>query len=229
MMTTIHYNVPGGKRKELVKAIAAWTCVDFSYAGVPTFAYHADGMEIDRNGNLKLLDTKGGEAIERLMQHLHDEGFECDMSEETLDEEESKDIVHLDVSVPADTLDETAMQNLEALVASKGGLLKKALGVDELPILNLKGDFHFPWFDITSTAEEAQTYTKLVSKMIEMAKNAKRVNSKEKEATNPKYEFRCFLLRLGFIGDEYKTDRKTLLKNLSGSSAFKGGSKGGEQ
>lgn len=44
-------------------------------------------------------------------------------------------------------------------------------------------------------------------------------------ADNEKYAFRCFLLRLGFIGDEYKADRKVLLKNLSGSSAFKDGAK----
>ena len=40
---------------------------------------------------------------------------------------------------------------------------------------------------------------------------------------NEKYAFRCFLLRLGFIGDEHKTSRKILLRNLSGSSAFKAG------
>lgn len=33
----------------------------------------------------------------------------------------------------------------------------------------------------------------------------------------------CFLLRLGFIGEEYKVERKILLKNLTGSSAFKNG------
>ena len=40
------------------------------------------------------------------------------------------------------------------------------------------------------------------------------------------YAFRCFLLRLGFIGSEYKAERKILLKNLSGSSAFKNGGAG---
>lgn len=50
-----------------------------------------------------------------------------------------------------------------------------------------------------------------------------------KEVDNPKYAFRCFLLRLGFIGDQYKQTRKILLKRLSGSSAFKIGKKGGEQ
>ena len=56
------------------------------------------------------------------------------------------------------------------------------------------------------------------------------VQIKEKEIVNEKYEFRCFLLRLGLIGDEYKDVRKQLLKNLSGSAAFKcGHKKGGEE
>jgi CRISPR/Cas system-associated protein endoribonuclease Cas2 len=58
-----------------------------------------------------------------------------------------------------------------------------------------------------------------------MSKNLKRANSKEKEVENEKYAFRCFLLRLGFIGTEYKTYRKILLRNLEGSSAFKEGKK----
>lgn len=43
------------------------------------------------------------------------------------------------------------------------------------------------------------------------------------EIDNDKYAFRCFLLRLGFIGSEYKTERKILLRNLTGSSAFRNG------
>ena len=50
-----------------------------------------------------------------------------------------------------------------------------------------------------------------------------------KEVDNPKYTFRCFLLRLGFICDQYKQTMKILLKRLSGSSVFKSGKKGGEQ
>ena len=63
-----------------------------------------------------------------------------------------------------------------------------------------------------------------------MSKEQKRITASEKEVENEKYAFRCFLLRLGFIGTEYKTDRKILLQNLSGSSAFKSGAKkGGEE
>ena len=72
--------------------------------------------------------------------------------------------------------------------------------------------------------------TCLITAICRMAKEAKRVTAKEKEVDNVKYAFRCFLLRLGFIGDEYKQNRKILMRNLTGSSAFKNGTKkGGEQ
>ena len=56
---------------------------------------------------------------------------------------------------------------------------------------------------------------------IPMAKNQNRITAIEKEVENEKYAFRCFLLRLGFIGEQYKKERKILLQNLSGSAAFK--------
>ena len=56
-----------------------------------------------------------------------------------------------------------------------------------------------------------------------MAKNCKRITAKEKATDNDKYAFRCFLLRLGFIGNEFKMERKVLLEKLEGSSAFRSG------
>lgn len=56
-----------------------------------------------------------------------------------------------------------------------------------------------------------------------MTKKQKRINSTENSIENEKYAFRCFLLRLGFIGAEYKDERKILLQNLSGTSDFKSG------
>lgn len=75
--------------------------------------------------------------------------------------------------------------------------------------------------------DEAQAYTHFIAAICKMAKDAKRVTAKETAVDNEKYAFRCFLLRLGFIGAEYKIDRKILLKNLTGSSAFKSGQRGG--
>ena len=102
---------------------------------------------------------------------------------------------------------------------------KKALGVDTLPIEIQEDRVAFPWFPELPDADSVKAYTHFISALCEMSKNAKRVTVTEKAVENEKYAFRCFLLRLGFIGAEYKAERKILLKNLTGSSAFKSGSK----
>ncbi len=56
-----------------------------------------------------------------------------------------------------------------------------------------------------------------------MSRDLKRISATEKEVDNEKYAFRCFLRRLGFIGSEYKAERKILLQNLSGNSSWKNG------
>jgi magnesium-transporting ATPase (P-type) len=55
---------------------------------------------------------------------------------------------------------------------------------------------------------------------------AKRVVATPTKIDNDKYAFRCFLLRLGFIGDEYKIARNVLLRYLTGNSAFRYGDQG---
>ena len=71
--------------------------------------------------------------------------------------------------------------------------------------------------------EEIKAYMDFVTALCRMAKEAKRITGKDKPVENEKYAFRCFLLRLGFIGDDYKQSRKILLQNFSGSSAWKSG------
>jgi len=68
---------------------------------------------------------------------------------------------------------------------------------------------------------EAHAYIAFIAAICEMSLKQNRVSAKAKEVENEKYAFRCFLLRLGFIGDEFKEDRKVLLRNLEGSPAWK--------
>lgn len=127
--------------------------------------------------------------------------------------------------MPLSIFTESQLQNLYDLVAAKGSLIKKALGVSELPINIESKKLDFPWFPKYESPDEVKAYMHLVTALCDMARNQKRITAKEKPVDNDKYAFRCFLLRLGFIGDEYKAERKVLLRNLSGSSAFKSGSK----
>ncbi|MCD8109144.1 MAG: virulence protein [Clostridiales bacterium] len=128
----------------------------------------------------------------------------------------------LTISLPLDKVD---AGKLTRILEAKGKLIKKALGVDSLPIEIGEAAISFPWFQELPDADTSTAYTHFISALCKMSREQKRVTATEKEVDNEKYAFRCFLLRLGFIGEEYKTDRKILLKNLTGSSAFKSGAR----
>ena len=125
--------------------------------------------------------------------------------------------------MPKSLFCDSSLENLKALITAKGSLIKKALGVDDLPLEITDTKVSFPWFPVTPTPDEIQAYDTFICKLCEMARNQKRVSATQKPTDNEKYAFRCFLIRLGFIGAEYKSIRKILLKNLSGSSAFRNG------
>lgn len=226
----IRYNVTGAKRKELVKVIADATGARAEYKFMPTCNYEIDYFTVTKDGTLLFDDRADSEEVEQVLETIAAAGFECEAhdGEKLPTEEESKAIdtvpqnktVGLTVEIP---LDKVAVGNLTKLLDAKGGLIKKALGVDTLPIEIQEDRVAFPWFPELPDADAVKAYTHFISALCEMSKNAKRVTVTEKAVDNEKYAFRCFLLRLGFIGSEYKTERKILLKNLSGFSAFKNG------
>ena len=204
----IRYNVTGAQRKELVKAIADTTGAKAKYMGMPTAAYEIDYFTVTKDGTLLFDDRADSEEVEEVSE-----------SEENAAQAATEGLT---VAVPRDSLSDSAIENLQRIVDSKAALMKKAIGTDSLPIEVTDEKVSFPWFT-EMDGDSARAYTHLVSALCEMARNAKRVTATEKEVDNEKYAFRCFLLRLGFIGAEYKTERKILLKNLTGSSAFKNG------
>ena len=234
----IRYNRIGSERKALVRAIEEITECTAQYLGAPTFAYQVDYFTIEKDGTLEFDDRADSEEIENLLEQLAERGFEGTAAEmpdtasetpHTAAETESGELseetetarhgenVGLTVAI---SMDGTAVGNLKKLLEAKGNLIKKALGIGSLPIEVKEETVEFPWFE-TVSPEETAAYTHFISALCELSKNAKRVTAKEKEVDNEKYAFRCFLLRLGFIGTEYKAERKILLRNLSGSAAFK--------
>ena len=132
---------------------------------------------------------------------------------------EPEKVDNLTISLP-DDFTKYDYEKLQNLVASKAGLLKKALETDDLTITRNEGKLNFPWFHEADSAK-VLAYSKLVMALCQFAKKAKRITAKEHEVPNEKYAFRCFLLRLGFIGQEYKECRKILLENLRGSTAYR--------
>jgi hypothetical protein len=125
--------------------------------------------------------------------------------------------------MPITGMSEEAIDNLKKIVASKETLIKKALGADSLPIEVTNDTLTFPWFTANGIVGENDAYAHFIVALCQMAKNQKRITAKEKELDNDKFTMRLFLIRLGFVGPEYKTARGILLKNLTGNGSFKNG------
>ena len=212
----IHYRASGKDRKKLAEIVAKEIGVDAIYQGAPTFSYQMDYFTVDREGALVFDDELTGDESERVLDRIAAAGFTPDEGEDEIEEKTG-----LAIQMPAMTGDE--ISRLEQLIESKESLIKKAIGADSLAVGEKDGKLDFAWFKADAEPDEVKAYMDLVTALCEMAKKATRVIGKDKPVENEKYAFRCFLLRLGFIGDEYKASRKVLLKNFSGSSAFKNG------
>ena len=235
------FNRTGAERKALVQAMGEILEVKPKYLGMPTAAYEVDYFHIDKTGAVEFDDRADSEEIENLLERLAERGIvavpaetaqEGGTAEESADAENKAEEpeteaqgadLGLTVAMPRDSFTDAALENLRKLVDAKGSLIKKALAVDSLPIETDGEKVSFPWFAEGQDSESVKAYTHFIAAICDMARNQKRITAKEKPADNEKYAFRCFLLRLGFIGAEYKGERKILLKNLSGSSAFKNG------
>lgn len=123
---------------------------------------------------------------------------------------------------------------LEAIVASKHDLICKAIGRNPADGLYLQHggegeQIGFPWFTQEQIEYNGEEYLLFVGALCRLAETLHRVTAKQKTVPNEKYAFRCFLLRLGFIGEKYSKARKVLLANLEGNGAWRQPKGGDEQ
>lgn len=225
----LHFNVKGESRKAMVTAIEKEIGGKARYLGVPSYAYEIGNYTVGRNGELEFGDFDDIDEVAPIVDAcVMATGITPAEWEESKDAEETETegAMELTVTIPFTKVN---VGNLTSLLEAKGSLIKDALGITDLRFEMNEDSVSFPWFSKVEP-EEAMTYTKFITAICEMTMKQKRITAKPKENENEKYAFRCFLLRLGFIGDEYKADRKLLLSKLNGSSAFKSGAKkGGEQ
>ena len=95
-----------------------------------------------------------------------------------------------------------------------------------------KGTIEFRLFQFDEPADGKQnglhagqlkSYIQLCLALSQMAKEVKYASAKPQQNENPKYAMRTWLLRMGFIGEEFKTARDLLTRRLSGDTAFRNG------
>lgn len=246
-----NYNLSGSGRKPLLEAASQILDKPAVYQGAPSFAYTVGDYTVDRNGILSYNSNIHPDFAAVLISDLQERGFVAEIISDTDDDEpttenaydtdeneaivteniastevtdtDSSDI--LTIEVPDNGFTPEAKENIRKIVASKKTVLEKALESDGLPIVEKDGKITFPWFTLHGIDGEADAYSRLVTAICKMAKEQKRVTATEKPIENEKFTMRLFLIRLGFIGDEYKTARKILLRNLSGNASWKSGHK----
>ena len=226
-----NYNVTGAARKELVKVIGSTLGTKPVYKFMPTCAFEIGAITVEKDGTM-FWDERTNEAtIQAVIAALAAAGFTAEIEAEGLQEaaheagaaaetDDAEEGDRLTIALPKDGFTDGSIENLRKLVESKATLIKKALGADRITIDTDGDSLSFPWWDRQPEPEETQSYMAFLAALCKMAKEAKRVTVKETEVESEKYAFRCFLLRLGFIGNDYKPQRKILMRRLSGSAAF---------
>lgn len=220
MKNEIRFTLESKQRPKLAQEIGNILGTAPHYERVPSCAYDIAGYRLDKEGVLHIPEGVTEETVEDLIRQLREREFQDDMevTEEVLVKQEK-----LTIAIPRESLADTALENLQKIIANKQTLFQRAFRTDSTEIEITDEKINFIWFPYTADGDEITAYTQFISRLCDMARDAKRVSSKPTETDNDKYAFRCFLLRLGFIGKEYKTARKILLRNLTGNSAFRYG------
>ena len=200
-------------RKAVAARLAEITGAEARYTRVPRCAYEVGAYILEKDGSITITEDADLQPLKILVDEGLVENFEATADEPTT----QSDPIGLTVEIPFDKVN---AGNLMKLLDAKGDLIKKALGISDIRIEMKEDRVAFPWFTEVEP-ESAMAYTNFIAALCRMSKESKRITATAKEVENEKYAFRCFLLRLGFIGAEYKKDRKILLQNLSGSAAFR--------
>lgn len=243
--------VIGKERKEIAGIIAKALETQAQYEGVPSFAYLAGGWRIEKSGLLKSpqIELLELDTLKVVFEALKNAGLAAEGDASVILSAEAHtgatlrnlcNIVNSKGKLIAKALGRengaTPQALVEVLNSTPIDTVEDFLrvfnsGLEDNQYSN-SGDIwldHLPeeiglcFFNGTLNADEVVAYITLAQKLNEMALKQKHTSPKQKETDNEAYTMRCFLLRLGFIGDEYKESRKLLLSKLEGNRAFRGG------
>lgn len=239
------FNKTQEDRKILVKRISELIGKDLKYTGVPRCAYEGSGFTVTKEGDLEVEDTIGDFIIEALIaESLITRPEEPEATSLTVSLPAShhtgatlRNLINL-IFTRADLLNKalgTSFQVDEGLtdcLRDESGLFTAE---DFFKTVAAYEDEHgraidgitfdpdritFSGLPATSGSATLKAFTNLCKMMNKQALTQNRIQAKTVDEKNEKYALRIWLVRLGMNGPEYKEDRKLLMENLSGHSAF---------
>ena len=208
MITEIDFKVKGEERKKLAYAIGELFGMPIKYTRIPKFDYLIGSSVLDKNGVFHTSGNLSESKLELILERFY-KGEPIQQSE--LPEDETVEADVLSISVPRNMFTDDKLENLQKLIEGKQTLFKHAFLTEQLEVVITENRVSFPWFPLASERDAVNAYTEFISKLCELAIKLKQVSLTDKEVENEKYAFRCFLLHLGFIGDDSKNARRILL------------------
>ena len=232
-------------RKAFAKTLAERTGNTSKYLGAPSFGYQVGDYLIKRDGTIEVEDEK---ADRELLRELYNKGHidnSWDEDRDVLDVSLPLD-GHTGLSLTnllriiycrgeilsraigcagafdvSEELIEELSEKQPDTVDEFMTVLNEAGGNEINTGIRIEDTITFSGFPFSQDSEAVKAYMDLASLINQMALEQKRVNIEKPDLSNERYSFRVWLLRLGMIGDEYKSTRKILLSKLSGHSAFR--------
>jgi hypothetical protein len=192
MKNEIRFTLESKQRPKLAQEIGNILGTVPHYERVPSCAYDIAGYRLDKEGVLHIPEG-AEETTKDLIRQLRERGFQDDaeVTEEVPVQEDK-----LTIGIPRESLTDTALENLQKIIANKQTLFQRAFWMDSTEIEITDEKINFTWFPYTVDGDVIAAYTQFISRLCDMARDAKRVSSKPTETDNDKYAFRCFLLRL---------------------------------
>ncbi len=235
-------------RKELVHKLAEHLGVRPVYLAAPSFAYQVGDYTVDRQGNI--LDNQGQvveldallaggkeEPVLEINQETASEpiALEVGLPLEGYQGQSLRNLLHIIYSkqplikkalnLDTDLVSEEVIIALDQQPMTTLEHFQKALATIRCPGIEFDFDKETITFKLGQGGDDPEKVEAATQLLVLVNLNARRskqnISAKVKATDNEKYTFRTWLLRLGMIGDEYKTARKILLQNLSGNSAFR--------
>ena len=245
----IKYNIEKSQRKALAQKIAELTGAEAVYLGVPSCGYQIDFFTLSKDAVLSFSDRSDSEIVEMVLDGLSDaadaepepnSGFPLYASISfPLSDHTVQSLTNLICMIHArgPLISKATGGNFSADKSLADEIGKHEFrSVHELiafirewdetnpPLTGISFDsdkLTFDGFGQAADADHVQTFMKLAGAMNNMALTQQRVQAKDVDDSNEKYSLRVWLIRLGLNGKDCKADRKRLLENLSGHTAFR--------
>lgn len=172
MKNEIRFTLESKQRPKLAQEIGNLLGTAPHYERVPSCAYDIAGYRLDKEGVLHIPEGVEEETVEDLILQLRECGFQDDaeVTEEVPVQQEK-----LTIAIPKDSLTDTALENLQKIIANKQTLFQRAFRMDSTEIEITDEKINFIWFPYTVDGDEIAAYTQFISRLCDMARDAKRV------------------------------------------------------